>query len=144
MVAVISFCFFACASKDPAQSVGSSNCITLMEASGPTGEDLYITCTMPSIELGTVGGGTNLAPQQACLQVCALCISAFRPAHAPTNIEGVPVCLCVCRCWVCREPVRTAPGRTLGNWPASSAPPSWPESSRSWPLSQPATWSRVT
>lgn len=51
---------------------------------------------MPSIELGTVGGGTNLAPQQACLQVCALCISAFRPAHAPTNIEGVPVCLCVC------------------------------------------------
>ena len=55
--------------QDPAQSVGSSNCITLMEASGPTGEDLYINCTMPSVELGTVGGGTNLPPQQACLQV---------------------------------------------------------------------------
>jgi len=40
-----------------------------MEASGPTNEDLYISCTMPSIELGTVGGGTNLPPQQACLQV---------------------------------------------------------------------------
>lgn len=49
--------------------MGSSNCITLMEASGPAGEDLYINCTMPSIELGTVGGGTNLPPQQACLQV---------------------------------------------------------------------------
>lgn len=60
--------YIACG-QDPAQSVGSSNCITLMEASGPTGEDLYITCTMPSIELGTVGGGTNLAPQQACLQM---------------------------------------------------------------------------
>ncbi|XP_069006005.1 3-hydroxy-3-methylglutaryl-CoA reductase a isoform X1 [Embiotoca jacksoni] len=60
--------YIACG-QDPAQSVGSSNCITLMERSGPTGEDLYITCTMPSIELGTVGGGTNLAPQQACLQM---------------------------------------------------------------------------
>ncbi|KAL3062303.1 hypothetical protein OYC64_002165 [Pagothenia borchgrevinki] len=53
--------YIACG-QDPAQSVGSSNCITLMEASGPTGEDLYITCTMPSIELGTVGGGTSLPP----------------------------------------------------------------------------------
>lgn len=40
-----------------------------MEPSGPDGQDLYISCTMPSIELGTVGGGTNLPPQQACLQV---------------------------------------------------------------------------
>ncbi|KAK1892046.1 3-hydroxy-3-methylglutaryl-coenzyme A reductase [Dissostichus eleginoides] len=47
--------YIACG-QDPAQSVGSSNCITLMEASGPTGEDLYITCTMPSIELGTMLG----------------------------------------------------------------------------------------
>ncbi|KAM6953987.1 3-hydroxy-3-methylglutaryl-coenzyme A reductase-like [Aplochiton taeniatus] len=60
--------YIACG-QDPAQCVGSSNCITLMEASGPTGEDLYISCTMPSIELGTVGGGTNLGPQQACLQM---------------------------------------------------------------------------
>ncbi|XP_051924176.1 3-hydroxy-3-methylglutaryl-CoA reductase a isoform X1 [Hippocampus zosterae] len=60
--------YIACG-QDPAQSVSSSNCITLMEVSGPTGEDLYISCTMPSIELGTVGGGTNLPPQQACLQM---------------------------------------------------------------------------
>uniref|UniRef100_A0A8C7F0C5 3-hydroxy-3-methylglutaryl coenzyme A reductase n=1 Tax=Oncorhynchus kisutch TaxID=8019 RepID=A0A8C7F0C5_ONCKI len=60
--------YIACG-QDPAQTVGSSNCITLMETSGPTGEDLYISCTMPSIELGTVGGGTILAPQQACLQM---------------------------------------------------------------------------
>ncbi|KAJ8405664.1 hypothetical protein AAFF_G00316440 [Aldrovandia affinis] len=60
--------YIACG-QDPAQTVGSSNCITLMEAAGPTGEDLYISCTMPSIELGTVGGGTNLPPQQSCLQM---------------------------------------------------------------------------
>ncbi|XP_008333830.1 3-hydroxy-3-methylglutaryl-CoA reductase a [Cynoglossus semilaevis] len=60
--------YIACG-QDPAQTVGSSNCITIMEATGPTQEDLYISCTMPSIELGTVGGGTNLPPQQACLQM---------------------------------------------------------------------------
>ncbi|XP_062873518.1 3-hydroxy-3-methylglutaryl-CoA reductase a [Trichomycterus rosablanca] len=65
---IVAAIYIACG-QDPAQTVGSSNCITLMEAAGPTGEDLYISCTMPSIELGTVGGGTNLAPQQACLQM---------------------------------------------------------------------------
>ncbi|XP_022901116.1 3-hydroxy-3-methylglutaryl-coenzyme A reductase-like [Onthophagus taurus] len=55
--------------QDPAQNVGSSNCITLMEPCGETGEDLYISCTMPSIEIGTVGGGTILAPQAACLDI---------------------------------------------------------------------------
>jgi len=43
-----------------------------MEASGPLGEDLYISCTMPSIEIGTVGGGTVLPAQSACLKVCLL------------------------------------------------------------------------
>lgn len=65
---IVTAIYIACG-QDPAQTVGSSNCITLMEATGPTGEDLYISCTMPSIELGTVGGGTVLAPQQSCLQM---------------------------------------------------------------------------
>uniref|UniRef100_A0A672MSS9 3-hydroxy-3-methylglutaryl coenzyme A reductase n=1 Tax=Sinocyclocheilus grahami TaxID=75366 RepID=A0A672MSS9_SINGR len=65
---IVAAIYIACG-QDPAQTVGSSNCITIMEASGSTGEDLYISCTMPSIELGTVGGGTNLPPQQACLQM---------------------------------------------------------------------------
>ena len=41
--------------QDAAQNVGSSNCITLMEAWGRDGEDLYITCTMPSIEVNFNG-----------------------------------------------------------------------------------------
>ncbi|XP_018592382.1 3-hydroxy-3-methylglutaryl-CoA reductase a isoform X2 [Scleropages formosus] len=65
---VVTAIYIACG-QDPAQTVGSSNCITLMEATGPTREDLYISCTMPSIELGTVGGGTNLPPQQSCLEM---------------------------------------------------------------------------
>ena len=55
--------------QDPAQVVGSSNCLTLMEGVGETGEDLYISVTMPSLELGTVGGGTVLPPQAAALKV---------------------------------------------------------------------------
>lgn len=43
--------------------------MTLMETAGISGEDLHITCTMPSLELGTVGGGTVLSPQGACLEV---------------------------------------------------------------------------
>lgn len=55
--------------QDPAQNIGSSNCITLMEPYGPDGEDLYLSCTMPSIEVGTVGGGTVLPPQASCLDM---------------------------------------------------------------------------
>uniref|UniRef100_A0A671TRM8 3-hydroxy-3-methylglutaryl coenzyme A reductase n=1 Tax=Sparus aurata TaxID=8175 RepID=A0A671TRM8_SPAAU len=65
---IVAAIYIACG-QDPAQTIGSSNCITQMEAAGPDGEDLYISCSMPSIELGTVGGGTNLLPQQACLQM---------------------------------------------------------------------------
>ncbi|KAI8902637.1 hydroxymethylglutaryl-coenzyme A reductase-domain-containing protein [Globomyces pollinis-pini] len=54
--------------QDPAQNVESSNCITLMEAVND-GKDLYISCSMPCIEVGTVGGGTGLGPQSACLDM---------------------------------------------------------------------------
>ncbi|XP_029659326.1 3-hydroxy-3-methylglutaryl-coenzyme A reductase isoform X3 [Formica exsecta] len=58
---------FIATGQDPAQNVGSSNCMTLMEPWGTEGKDLYVSCTMPSIEIGTVGGGTGLPAQGACL-----------------------------------------------------------------------------
>ncbi|OIV93677.1 hypothetical protein TanjilG_16528 [Lupinus angustifolius] len=54
--------------QDPAQNVESSHCITMMEAVN-NGKDLHISVTMPSIEVGTVGGGTQLASQSACLNL---------------------------------------------------------------------------
>nr|AGF87122.1 3-hydroxy-3-methylglutaryl-coenzyme A reductase 3 [Litchi chinensis] len=54
--------------QDPAQNVESSHCITMMEAVND-GKDLHICVTMPSIEVGTVGGGTQLASQSACLNL---------------------------------------------------------------------------
>jgi len=58
--------FLACG-QDPAQNVESSNCLTLMEET--PGGDLWCSCTMPSIEVGTVGGGTSLPAQTACLEI---------------------------------------------------------------------------
>ncbi|CAK9140172.1 unnamed protein product [Ilex paraguariensis] len=54
--------------QDPAQNVESSHCITMMEAVND-GKDLHISVTMPCIEVGTVGGGTQLASQSACLNL---------------------------------------------------------------------------
>jgi len=61
---------FIATGQDPAQNVTSSNCSTNMEVlPGHNGDDLYITCTMPSLEVGTVGGGTVLPGQGACLDI---------------------------------------------------------------------------
>uniref|UniRef100_A0A182W2K7 3-hydroxy-3-methylglutaryl coenzyme A reductase n=1 Tax=Anopheles minimus TaxID=112268 RepID=A0A182W2K7_9DIPT len=70
---------FIATGQDPAQNVTSSNCSTNMETCGEKGEDLYITCTMPSLEVGTLGGGTGLPGQGACLNLLGV-----RGSH-PTN-----------------------------------------------------------
>ncbi|MBA0734140.1 hypothetical protein Gogos_018084 [Gossypium gossypioides] len=59
---------FIATGQDPAQNVESSHCITMMEAVND-GKDLHISVTMPSIEVGTIGGGTQLASQSACLDL---------------------------------------------------------------------------
>jgi hydroxymethylglutaryl-CoA reductase (NADPH) len=58
---------FLATGQDLAQNVESSNCITLLEETDSG--DLWISCTMPSLEVGTVGGGTSLKAQSACLRV---------------------------------------------------------------------------
>lgn len=50
---------FIATGQDPAQNVTSSNCSTGMEVCGDNNEDLYMTCTMPSLEVGTIGESTN-------------------------------------------------------------------------------------
>ncbi|KAI4817197.1 hypothetical protein KUCAC02_009473 [Chaenocephalus aceratus] len=92
---IVAAIYIACG-QDPAQTVGSSNCITQMEGAGPEREDLYISCTMPSIELGTVGGAPTWPPS--------------RPAS---------------RCSVSRGPAPAGPGITPVSWPAWSVPRSW-------------------
>ena len=62
---------FLATGQDPAQNVESSNCMTLMEPVND-GQDLHVSVTMPSIEVGTIGGGTGLSAQKACLEMMGL------------------------------------------------------------------------
>lgn len=66
---VVTAIYIACG-QDPAQNVESSTCMTLMEVIN--GEDLYISCSMPSIEVGTLGGGTHLPAQASCLDLLGI------------------------------------------------------------------------
>jgi hydroxymethylglutaryl-CoA reductase (NADPH) len=71
---------FLATGQDPAQNVESSNCMTLMDKTySPIpwtaltcfsdDGDLRISVTMPSVEVGTIGGGTILEPQAAMLDM---------------------------------------------------------------------------
>ncbi|GLJ22301.1 hypothetical protein SUGI_0419540 [Cryptomeria japonica] len=59
---------FIATGQDPAQNVESSHCLTMMEGVNG-GKDLHISVSMPCIEVGTVGGGTQLGSQAACLNM---------------------------------------------------------------------------
>ena len=67
---IVSAMFLACG-QDIAQNVESSHCMTLMEIAdkNSTQKDLYVSVTMPCLEVGTVGGGTHLPPQSAMLDL---------------------------------------------------------------------------
>ncbi|KAL3474067.1 hydroxymethylglutaryl-coenzyme A reductase-domain-containing protein [Aspergillus californicus] len=52
--------------QDPAQVVESANCITVMKNIRGA---LQISVSMPSMEVGTIGGGTTLGPQRAMLDI---------------------------------------------------------------------------
>ncbi|KAK4627275.1 3-hydroxy-3-methylglutaryl-coenzyme A reductase [Fulvia fulva] len=67
---------FLATGQDPAQNVESSNCITVMKN---LNGNLQISVSMPSIEVGTIGGGTVLEPQAAMLDMLGV-----RGAHPTT------------------------------------------------------------
>jgi hydroxymethylglutaryl-CoA reductase (NADPH) len=62
---------FLATGQDPAQNVESSNCLTIMEYADD-GSSLHVSVTMPSVEVGTVGGGTHLPAQAGCLEICGV------------------------------------------------------------------------
>ncbi|NJD51619.1 MAG: hydroxymethylglutaryl-CoA reductase (NADPH) [Candidatus Methanoperedens sp.] len=57
--------FIACG-QDAAHVVEASNAVTTMEL---TDDGLYCSVTLPSLNVGTVGGGTRIATQQECLNM---------------------------------------------------------------------------
>ncbi|KAL0142529.1 hydroxymethylglutaryl-coenzyme A reductase-domain-containing protein [Mucor lusitanicus] len=77
--------------QDPAQNVESSMCITLMKAVN-NDKDLNISCTMPCIEVGTIGGGTILPPQQAMLDF--LGVRGPHPTEPGANARRLARIIC--------------------------------------------------
>ncbi|CDM33504.1 hypothetical protein DTO013E5_7367 [Penicillium roqueforti] len=65
---------FLATGQDPAQNVESSSCITTMKNNNG---NLQIAVSMPSIEVGTIGGGTILEAQGAMLDLLGV-----RGAHS--------------------------------------------------------------
>ncbi|PWY83808.1 putative hmg-CoA reductase [Aspergillus sclerotioniger CBS 115572] len=65
---------FLATGQDPAQNVESSSCITTMKN---IHGNLHIAVSMPSVEVGTIGGGTILEAQGAMLDLLGV-----RGAHA--------------------------------------------------------------
>ncbi|KAL5964150.1 3-hydroxy-3-methylglutaryl-coenzyme A reductase [Taenia solium] len=79
---------FAATGQDLAQVVDSSACLTQLEVEDDG--SLYASVTMPCIEVGTVGGGTQLPAQRACIEM--LDLSLERPAeHLARLVAGVVI-----------------------------------------------------
>ncbi|ALC47805.1 Hmgcr [Drosophila busckii] len=83
---------FLATGQDPAQNVTSSNCSTAMDCWAENSEDLYMTCTMPSLEVGTVGGGTGLPGQGACLEM--LGVRGAHPTQPGDNAKKLAQIVC--------------------------------------------------
>jgi len=80
---------FVATGQDPAQNVESSNCITLMEPMNG-GKDVYVSVSMPSIEVGTIGGGTHLPSQSSCLNILGLLGSSIeRPGSNAEKLARI-------------------------------------------------------
>jgi hydroxymethylglutaryl-CoA reductase (NADPH) len=72
---VVAAMFIACG-QDAAHAIDGSTCITTVDL---TDSGVYIAVTLPSLPVGTVGGGTGLETQQECLRVLGVAGSGNPP-----------------------------------------------------------------
>jgi len=79
---------FLATGQDPAQNVESSNCLTLIEPINE-GKDIHMSVTMPSIEVGTIGGGTHLPSQSSCLNMLGVKGTAQLPGANAEQLARV-------------------------------------------------------
>jgi hydroxymethylglutaryl-CoA reductase (NADPH) len=62
---VVAAMFIACG-QDAAHAIDGSTCITTVDL---TDTGIYVAVTLPSLPVGTVGGGTGVETQQECLRI---------------------------------------------------------------------------
>ena len=120
--------------QDAAQTVGSSNCITLMEPWGEKGEDLYITCSMPSIEVNVI------VLMSIVMVILMMTCSRLVQWVVAQYYQPSPH---VWRCWVSRDLTPPTQVPMLLSWPGWCVPQCWQVSSVSCQLWLLVTWSGV-
>lgn len=62
---IVAAMFIACG-QDAAHAIDGSTCLTTVD---PISTGVYVSVTLPSLPVGTVGGGTGVGTQQECLQL---------------------------------------------------------------------------
>ena len=72
---VVAAMFIACG-QDAAHAIDGSTCITTVDM---TDTGAYIAVTLPSLPVGTVGGGTGVETQQECLNLLGVAGSGTPP-----------------------------------------------------------------
>lgn len=72
---VVAAMFIACG-QDAAHAIDGSTCITTVD---PTDTGVYVAVTLPSLPVGTVGGGTGVDTQQECLKILGVAGSGDPP-----------------------------------------------------------------
>ncbi len=77
---------FIATGQDPAHVVEGSIGITTAEMQG---KDLNISIYMPSINVGTVGGGTGLATQKECLSILGCAGATLKPGENALKLAEI-------------------------------------------------------
>ncbi len=72
---VVAAMFIACG-QDAAHAIDGSTCITTVDL---TENGAYVSITLPSLPVGTVGGGTGVDTQQECLRLLGVAGSGTPP-----------------------------------------------------------------
>ncbi len=87
---VIAAMFIACG-QDPAHVVEGSNAITTVDM---VEGGVYVSVTLPSLQVGTIGGGTSIATQNASLAMLGVAGGAENPGdNAKAFAEIVAACV---------------------------------------------------
>ncbi|VDM98586.1 unnamed protein product [Thelazia callipaeda] len=78
---------FIATGQDVAQVVSSSMCLTSMEKTEHG--DLYVSCNMRCLEVGTVGGGTILPAQKTCLKMLGCGSPTSIPSESASRLAEI-------------------------------------------------------
>ncbi len=85
---VVAALFIACG-QDAAHAIDGSTCITTVDL---TKTGIYVAVTLPSLPVGTVGGGTSVETQQECLNILGVAGSGTPPGTNAKKLGEIIGC----------------------------------------------------